>query len=96
VTSMQEALAAHYKVHLSTETLAELQENRTRSTDTCPMGTEVPSRAQNRIRSGRASRRAARNRQDLQAVGGVAGHWTRAALKPADYDMCKIRTGKTT
>jgi hypothetical protein len=87
---MQEALASRYHVHLTTDDLVEMQENRTRSTDTAPMGTEVPSKRQNRIKSGRADRRAARNRQTAAAVGGVAGHWTRAALKPADYNMCKV------
>jgi len=91
VTTMQEALAARYQVHLTADDLVEMQENRTRSTDMAPMGTEVPSKRANKIRSGRASRRAAQNRQDMEAVGGVAGHWTRAALKPADYPMCKVR-----
>jgi hypothetical protein len=91
MTSLLEALSDYYDVHFTSEEMVELQENRTRSTDTAPMGTEVPSRAQNRIQSGRASRRSAQNRRDLEKVGGVAGHWTRAALKPSDYHMCKVR-----
>lgn len=88
---MLEALADHYKVHLSPDDVAELQANKTRSTDMAPMGTEVPSRRQNKMRSGRAARKQAQGQKALQAVGGVAGHWTRAVLKPADYPMCKVR-----
>jgi hypothetical protein len=95
MTTMLEALAARYKVQISLEEVEELQKNKTRATDLAPMGTEVPSRAQNRIRSGRASRRAYRNQQAAQAVGGVAGHWTRATLKPADYHMCKVVPNKS-
>lgn len=90
MTTMLEALAARYKVQISPDEAAELQSNKTRSTDMAPMGTEVPSKRQNSARSGRAGRRQARNQQDLQAVGGVGGHWTRATLKPADYPMCKV------
>lgn len=91
MTTMLEALAARYKVHISPEEAEELQSNRSRSTALAPMGTSVPSKRQNKARSGRQSRNAARNRQALQAVGGVAGHWTRAALKPSDYAMCKVK-----
>jgi hypothetical protein len=89
--TMLEALAAKYKVHLSPDDFADLQANKTKATDTAPMGTEVPSKRQNAVRSGRASRKAARSRQALEAVGGVAGHWTKAAMKPAGYPMCKVR-----
>jgi hypothetical protein len=91
---MLEALAAKYKVDISPDEAAELQANRTRSTDTAPMGTEVPSKRQNKQRSGRSARKQANGRKDLEAVGGVSGPWTRAAMKPADYHMCKVVTGK--
>jgi hypothetical protein len=91
MTTMLEALAAKYKVHISPDEAAELQANKTRSTDNAPMGTTVPSKRANRVRSGRASRRQWRSQQVAQAVGGVAGHWTRAAQKPADYPMCKVK-----
>lgn len=52
--TMVEALAAHYKVTLSAADVNEihdLQANRLRSTDKCPMGTTIPSKHQNRLRS---------------------------------------------
>jgi len=91
MTTMLEALAAKYKVYISPEEAQALQENRTRSTDMAPMGTTVPSKRQNKARSGRSYRKQARSQQTLRAVGGVGGHWTKAALKPADYTMCKVR-----
>lgn len=56
----------------------------------------IPTRAQNKIRSGRAGRKAARSRQTLQAVGGLSykGPWDaiKASTKPADYVMCKLES----
>jgi len=92
--TMLEALAAHYKVHISPDDAAELHANKTRATDNAPMETPVPSKRQNKVRSGRASRKSYQGRKVLEAVGGVSGHWTKAATKPADYPMCKIVTGK--
>jgi hypothetical protein len=95
VTTMLEALANKYPTaSLSNSELAEMQNNLTTATEKCPMGTEIPSRHANRQRSGRAARKAARSRQTLQAVGGVAGHWTKAANTtkyPIGYEMCKVR-----
>jgi hypothetical protein len=92
--TMFEALADHYKVHLSPDDMAELQANKVRATDNAPRGTTVPSKRQNQARSGRAARKAYQGRKVLAAVGGVSGPWTRAAQKPADYKMCKIVTGE--
>lgn len=55
----------------------------------------IPSKRQNKSRSGKSSRRAARNRQLLQSVGGLSyrGPWDvlKASSKPADYTMCRIK-----
>jgi hypothetical protein len=94
---MLEALADRYpsaQLTLTNSTLAELQANLTRATTMAPMGTTVPSRHQNRIHSGRSSRRRQQTQKALQAVGGVAGHWTKAVMKPADYEMCKVVRNK--
>ena len=55
----------------------------------------IPTKSQNRIRSGRAGRRAARGRQTLAAVGGLSykGPWDaiKASTKPADYKLCRLK-----
>ncbi len=56
----------------------------------------IPSKRQNKIRSGRSGRKAANGRASLQAVGGLSyrGPWDalKAAEKPADYPLCKLES----
>lgn len=68
--------------------------NQTNQTGTSGPG--IPSKRQNKIRSGRSARRAANNQATLAAVGGLSykGPWDaiKASAKPATYEMCRLES----
>jgi hypothetical protein len=106
MTTMQEALADKFLSAAEVpEFLAQTNDLMQRSFANPKYGAEgqsikagaegaIPSKRQNKIRSGRSGRKAANGRKDLQAVGGLAykGPWDalKASEKPADYAMCRL------
>lgn len=106
MTTMQEALADKYLSAAEVpEFLAQTNDLMQRSFQNPKYGNEgqsikagaegaIPSKRQNKIRSGRSARKSANGRRALEAVGGLSyrGPWDalKASEKPADYNMCRL------
>lgn len=105
MTTMQEALADKFLTPNSADAQAYFSDLMQRTYANSKYGDEglslssgIPSKRQNKIHSGRASRKAARSRQALQKVGGI---WNsqqpglsivKAIYAPADKPLCKVIT----
>jgi hypothetical protein len=106
MTTMQEALADKFLSAAEVpEFLAQTNDLMQRSFQNPKYGAEgqsikagaeggIPSKHQNKARSGRSARKSANGRRDLEAVGGLSyrGPWDalKASEKPADYALCKL------